>query len=124
MNGAARKRLEFQRFVESMRGISQSVAAKFTRAHAVGYNGLERRLTTWEPPMIAPLDPQSLSALAAAAAEQGIVRLAADAGVSLPTVYRALRGETVQHTTRRALARAVARVARRITTTTTETRAA
>lgn len=75
--------------------------------------------------MIAPLDPQSLAALAAAAAEQGIVPIAAAAGVSLPTVYRALRGDTVQHTTRRALARAVAEQPRAaILSTTPEARAA
>lgn len=74
--------------------------------------------------MIAPLPPHDLAALAAVAAAQGIVPIAAAAAVSLATVYRALRGETVQHTTRLALARAVARAARRRITTTPEARAA
>ena len=94
--------------MESVRGIPHPVGRKVTRAHTVGYNGLESPLTTREPPMLAPLDPETLAAVAAAAATQGIVPIAAAAGVSLPTVYRALRGDTVQHTTRRALARAVA----------------
>jgi DNA-binding phage protein len=67
--------------------------------------------------MIAPLQPHDIAALAAVVASQGVVPVAAAAAVSLATVYRALRGETVQHTTRRALARAVARAARRRTTT-------
>lgn len=71
--------------------------------------------------MIAPLHPHDIAALAAVVASQGVVPVAAAAAVSLPTVYRALRGETVQHTTRLALARAVAEHTH---TTTPEARAA
>ena len=70
--------------------------------------------------MIAPLPPHDLAALARVAAAQGLVPIAAAASVSLPTVYRALRGEGVQHTTRNALAAAVAAHV----TTTPETRVA
>lgn len=60
---------------------------------------------------IAALDAPSREALASAVEARGAMVVAATAGVSLPTLYAAMRGAPVRRLTRAALIAAVAREA-------------
>lgn len=60
---------------------------------------------------IAALDAPSREALASAVEARGALVVAATAGVSLPTLYAAMRGAPVRRQTRAALVAALAREA-------------